>query len=572
MGADQIRRWESGALAHAVSDPFGQGPLPWFRGSELYFDDTGQVVPWYVDPAAAAAGTGQIPRARGNGGPRTADDVHRQIKGFASTGGVAPGEAIDFHITVDPPQQFSVDVYRIGHYGGDGASKITTSPRLSGIVQPAPLAADRTVSCHHWWLSWRLQVPSYWSVGAYVAVLTTADGYRSHIPFTVRDDHPADLLLLLPDITWQAYNLYPEDGRSGASLYHAWDEQGRLLGEQDAAVTVSFDRPYAGAGLPLHVGHAYDFIRWAERYGYDIAYADTRDLHAGRVDPTRYRGLVFPGHDEYWSAPMRRTVERARRHGTSLVFLSANTMYWQVELGPSPSGVDDRLLTCRKRRGPGRPSLWREVDRPEQQLLGIQYAGRVPEPAPLIVRNATHWLWDSTGAGENDELPGLVAGEADRYFPRTQLPEHQDRILLAHSPTSTARATAATRRPPLPGAQRRAGLRLRHLRLVPGPRPPRSRRRAGAAGHGQSPRPDLQARLTPRTPRRRPATERAGGPAIDPRRGPLSTGGDTGARESGCASYRTTGRPRVRIRRKARAGSGSGPRPPPHRQGARPLP
>lgn len=136
MGADPIRRWESGALAHAVNDPFGQGPLPWFRGSELYFDDTGHVVPWYVDPAAA--GAGQIPRARGAGGPRTADDVHRQIKGFASTGAVAPGEAIDFHITVDPPQQFSVDVYRIGHYGGDGASKITTSPRLSGIVQPAP--------------------------------------------------------------------------------------------------------------------------------------------------------------------------------------------------------------------------------------------------------------------------------------------------------------------------------------------------------------------------------------------------------------------------------------------------
>lgn len=275
-----------------------------------------------------------------------------------------------------------MDIYRIGHYGGDGAAKITTSPRLSGIVQPPPLTADRTVSCHHWWLSWRLQIPSYWSIGAYVAVLTTADGYRSHIPFTVRDNHPADLLLLLPDITWQAYNLYPEDGHTGASLYHAWDDHGRLLGESEAATTVSFDRPYAGAGLPLHVGHAYDFIRWAERYGYDLAYADARDLHSGRVDPTRYRGLVFPGHDEYWSTQMRRTVERARDHGTSLVFLSANTMYWQVELGPSPSGVPDRLLTCRKRRGPGKPVLWREVDRPEQQLVGIQYAGRVPEPSP----------------------------------------------------------------------------------------------------------------------------------------------------------------------------------------------
>ncbi len=447
MGTDQIRRWDSGALAHAVTDPFGQGPLPWLRGREYYLDGSGQLLPWYVELAAIDAmdtlDGERLPEQRSVrrhvSGPCNADDVRLQIKGFASSGSVMPGGSVDFHITVDPPQEFSVDVYRIGHYAGDGAAHITTSPRLSGIVQPPPLAAGRTVSCHHWWLSWRLQIPSYWNTGAYVAVLTTADGYRSHVPFTVRDSRPADLLLVLPDITWQAYNLYPEDGRTGASLYHAWDEEGRLLGEEGAAVTVSFDRPFAGAGLPLHVGHAYDFIRWAERYGYDLAYADTRDLHAGRIDPGRYRGMVFPGHDEYWSVSMRRAVERARDQGTSLVFLSANTMYWQIELGPSPALAADRLLTCRKRRrDPGdaraRSALWRDMGEPEQQLLGVQYAGRVPEASPLVVRNADHWLWQATGADEGDELPGLVAGEADRYFPRTALPEYTDRILLAHSP------------------------------------------------------------------------------------------------------------------------------------------
>ncbi|MCF6523588.1 N,N-dimethylformamidase beta subunit family domain-containing protein [Streptomyces sp. JJ36] len=438
MVTEQIQRWESGALAHAVTDPFGQGPLPWLRGSENYFEN-GRVVPWYVEsaPGQAEPAPGLLarPRRPGGSGPRTADDVHRQIKGFAADGGsAAPGESIDFRITVNPPQPFGVDVYRIGHYAGEGATKITTSPRLSGIVQPEPLTAERTVSCHHWWLSWRLQIPDYWSTGAHVAVLTTADGHRSHIPFTVRDRDPADLLLVLPDVTWQAYNLFPEDGRTGASLYHAWDGQGRLLGEEDAATSVSFDRPYAGAGLPLHVGHAYDFIRWAERYGYDLAYADARDLHSGRVDPTCYRGLVFPGHDEYWSPAMRRAVEKAQASGTALVFLSANSVYWRVELRPLPGGASDLLLTCRKRRGGGRAALWREQGEPEQQLLGVQYAGQVPEPHPLVVRNAGHWLWESTGAGEGDELPGLVAGEADRYFPRTPLPPHTERILLAHSP------------------------------------------------------------------------------------------------------------------------------------------
>lgn len=103
MGPERIRRWESGALAHAVTDPFGQGPLPWLRGTETYFDDTGRIVPWYVDPPPRTpSGTARIPAPRTcDGGPRSADDVHRQIKGFISTGAVTPGEAIDFHITVE---------------------------------------------------------------------------------------------------------------------------------------------------------------------------------------------------------------------------------------------------------------------------------------------------------------------------------------------------------------------------------------------------------------------------------------------------------------------------------------
>ncbi|WP_240796374.1 N,N-dimethylformamidase beta subunit family domain-containing protein [Streptomyces sp. RFCAC02] len=420
-GTERIGRWESGsALTHAAADPYGQGPLPWLRGNGHY------------RPSAHAV-PGQP------AGPDTADDVSCQIKGFVPDGAVEPGKPLDFHVTVNPPQEFTIAIYRIGHVGQGGARLLMHSPSLMGTQQMAPLVAGRAVSCHHWWLAWRHQVPTDWRPGAYVAVLTTADNrFRSHVPFTVRDGRSADLLLVLPDVTWQAYNLFPEDGRHGASLYHAWDETGRLLGESEASTTVCFDRPYAGAGLPLHAGHAYDVIRWAESQGYDLAYATARDLHAGRVDPARYRGIIFPGHDEYWSVPMRRAAERARDEGTSLVFLSANTMYWQVTLNPLPAGAPDRLLACRKRQGPGRSLLWREQGDPEQTLLGIQYTGTVPYPQPLVVRNADHWLWQGTGAAEGEEIPDLVAGEADRYHPRTPLPESESRVLLAHSPYTDA--------------------------------------------------------------------------------------------------------------------------------------
>ncbi|MEU3362919.1 N,N-dimethylformamidase beta subunit family domain-containing protein [Streptomyces pseudogriseolus] len=363
--------------------------------------------------------------------PAASDDGRGRIEGFASASAVAPGDSIGFHVTVDPPRPFRVTVHRIGHYDGRGAAEIVTSPRLDGTAQLPPLTAGRTVSCHHWWLSWRLLVPSYWSAGAYVAVLATEDGrHQAHVPFTVRDDRASDLLLVLPDLTWQAYNPYPAaDGRAGASLAPADDEHEAA----DPVTTVTFDRPYAGDGLPPQAGHAYDVIRWAERYGYDLGYATAGDLHAGRVAPARHRGLVFPGRDEYWTDEMRTAVEDARERGTSLVFLAARTLYRRIEPAPAPSG-SDRLLICGRRRGRPGPALWRENDRAEQQLLGIQYAGPVPRPRPLIVRNAGHWLWEATGAHEGDALDGLVAGGADRYYPRTPLPAHDERILLAHSP------------------------------------------------------------------------------------------------------------------------------------------
>ncbi|MFF3146442.1 phosphoribosylamine--glycine ligase, partial [Streptomyces sp. NPDC057927] len=74
MGSEQIRRWESGALAHAVTDPFGQGPVPWLRGDEQYFDDTGHVVPWYIDHidhVDQAGRAGQPGQAGGPGGSAT---------------------------------------------------------------------------------------------------------------------------------------------------------------------------------------------------------------------------------------------------------------------------------------------------------------------------------------------------------------------------------------------------------------------------------------------------------------------------------------------------------------------
>src|SRR5215210_7376722 len=53
-------------------------------------------------------------------GTRKADDTTNQIRGYASATSVNKGGQINFHITVNPSQTYSIDVYRIGWYGGQG--------------------------------------------------------------------------------------------------------------------------------------------------------------------------------------------------------------------------------------------------------------------------------------------------------------------------------------------------------------------------------------------------------------------------------------------------------------------
>src|SRR6266513_2780163 len=49
-----------------------------------------------------------------------ADDVNKQIKGYASATSVNKGESITFYVTVNPAQQYTMDVYRMGWYQGLG--------------------------------------------------------------------------------------------------------------------------------------------------------------------------------------------------------------------------------------------------------------------------------------------------------------------------------------------------------------------------------------------------------------------------------------------------------------------
>ena len=359
-----------------------------------------------------------------------ADDKALQIKGYASATSVAPGESLDFHVSVNPAQKFTVQVFRLGRAAdGDASTLLATSPQVAGTPQGAPtvVAATRTVLAD-WSASWRLDVPKDWTSGLYVATFTNEHRFRSCVPFVVRDDTAkTDLLVVLPFTTYQAYNMFPYDGKVGSSLYHAWNADGTYGATEICSTRLSFDRPYAGDGLPTYFGLDYAFVDWVEAQRYSVSYATSIDLHSGRVDPSKHSALVFSGHDEYWSPEMRAVVEKAIGSGVSAAFLAANNIYWNVRLEPSAEGVAYRQVTCFKNRqnedgarAGNPPTLWwRDIGQPEQRLLGAMYVSVVNDakPQPLVVTGAEHWFWKGTGVRDGERIPNLVAGEADQVKP-----------------------------------------------------------------------------------------------------------------------------------------------------------
>src|SRR6266852_3240792 len=184
-------------------------------------------------------------------GSLVADDVNGQVKGYASATSVLQGGSLSLYVSVNPAQTYAIDVYRMGWYGGLGGRLRLHAGPLDGVQQP-PCNLDSAtgqITCN-WTPAYALTIPTDWTSGVYVALLTNAQGYQNYLKFVVRDGRPAAFLYQHAVVTDQAYNNYPDDGVTGKSLYsfNSYSPPSSIAGEP-RAIKVSFDRPFADAGI-----------------------------------------------------------------------------------------------------------------------------------------------------------------------------------------------------------------------------------------------------------------------------------------------------------------------------------
>ncbi len=400
-----------------------------------------RVAEWLVEENAHPARTRRwiIPR-------RIPRQDQAPIEGYLDRASVLAGEPLSLHVNTAAPT-FRVFVYRIGYYGGFGGRLIAQSPELAGVVQPAPRVTPGTnlVECA-WTPSWQVTVGEHWPPGNYLMRLEGARDEQRYVPFVVRDDESRAAYLVQSSVTtWQAYNPY-----GGYSLYGGPGKESLA----NRARIVSFDRPYGnspsaldGHGSGDFLGNELPFVFLAERLGLDVSYWTDLDLHSHPELLANHRCLVSLGHDEYWSTTMRDAVEERIRKGLNVAFLGANACYRQIRLASSASGAADRQMICYKDASEdpitaSDPALstgvsWATdpIPRPESSLIGVMYQS-YGGSGPLVVADASSWVFDKSGLADEDRVPEVIGSEFDGFEPLVAQPPGEVEI-LAHSPTGS---------------------------------------------------------------------------------------------------------------------------------------
>jgi PKD repeat protein len=369
------------------------------------------------------------------------ENYSEDINGFTPQSSYNLGESVPLKLGTDegsfPGTSVNISVYRIGYYGGKGARLIpgagANNVKVNNSFECNPEnTTTGEVSCSNWNVSYTIPGSSLPVSGIYEAVYTdVADGgIENYVIFPVRNDSRAsEILYVLPDADYQAYNLW-----GCKSLY--FDECGgaNTIAGDPRAVAVSFDRPTAhGDNEDNHFfGPDYNTVFWLEQQGYDVTYTDDIQTDSNLPSLLNHKIDLVSGHSEYWSYNSFNNFKKARDAGVNIVSLSANTAYWQTRYENN-----HRTLVCYKTiqgttsgnpggtpndpasigpNGEARPELATTTRRDPGAPAGDPNAPAGGRIGPNEPENS---LWGVMYVGDNDDNPfklSIPAGNANGEF------------------------------------------------------------------------------------------------------------------------------------------------------------
>src|SRR5258706_10454559 len=280
------------------------------------------------------------------------DDITRYdaVEAYCGELSVLPGATIALHVSCRA-DRYDIEIHR----WGATRELVWSAADLAGQEHAIPADADAN-GCD-WPAALTVPIGDQWRSGVYLVTLTAhdapADRSIGYAAFVVRAGPiRSRALLVLATNTYNAYNSW-----GGKSLYTGgWrvsfarpfgrgmlmrpsterdDRKARPVyrGEDPDVDGMIYQQYRFANGYPGFMSSAgwftYErrFVEWAEAQGIEFDYAVSSDLDRDASVVDDYDLVMGVGHDEYWSAAQRATIEQHVAGGGNYLSMSGNTMF-----------------------------------------------------------------------------------------------------------------------------------------------------------------------------------------------------------------------------------------------------
>ncbi len=385
------------------------------------------------------------------------DEAVLEIWGYTPRMSYAPGDTVALHVSTTA-KTWDLEVGR----DGQAYEPVLLERGLVGSHQDTP--GDCSVQGCNWQASHEFTIPKDWRPGGYLITLGAerdCDQVEEHHLILVRgaaNTEKPRVVLVCATGTWLAYNCWggsnhyegitgPEGNAFSpqVSTQRPWSRgfcklpsgAPRAVPEtphspgtmvrypyMEWAYAYGYSKKYASAGWASYERH---FARWLEAEGFDFDIATQHDLENEPDLLERYKCAVFVGHDEYWSANMRRSVDRFTKNGGNVARFAGNFL-WQTRIAD-----EGRTQICYKYRADQDPLFGTDqehlvtaawdvppVNWPGAETFGVNglkgiYAGLGrcvgQHSGGFTVYRPDHWALEGTELGYGDQL-----GSSSRIF------------------------------------------------------------------------------------------------------------------------------------------------------------
>ncbi|MER9819864.1 N,N-dimethylformamidase beta subunit family domain-containing protein [Mesorhizobium sp. M0129] len=362
----------------------------------------------------------------------------------------SPGEPVNLFISSTVPK-LDIAIQK------DGLIPVRLTSWTGVSVDFQKIAAQSYMNGCGWQETISLELPEDVAAGAYILEMrdpsreSNEPALGHHIFFVRSNKGRSDktVLLVASTCTWAAYNDwggashyiglhpgYPDGFSPILSSQRPWARGQVWLpsaaprnvpktrprrpeqpywGSKEWAFANGYSRCYASAGWATYER---PFLRWAEQAGYDVHVIAQEDLELNPEYVEAYPCMAFVGHCEYWSAPMRRTVDAFVDRGGKVARFAGN-FFWQIRLregGPGQVCYKSQARDhdpVRHENPELMTSLWEDpmIGYPGAQTFGVNGTRGIYAATFGIAQRSTrgfnvfrhkHWSLEGTGLGYAD--------------------------------------------------------------------------------------------------------------------------------------------------------------------------